>query len=140
MATRARKNSLLGPLYCTPYLASTDTWEGPTHRRNAQERPLHRLRGPRRALPCTVEIPVDPSCRAVQRRIPLGRDWSATTSFPNDIISGISHFCTSRFLFHSLYHNTAMLKIQKNNLRRWRSRTPKSALLKRYANILTSST
>src|SRR4029434_3005047 len=64
---------------------------------HALERPLRRLRGPRRALPCTVEIPVGPSCHAVQRRIPLGRDWSATTSFPNDIISGISHF-----LFHSL--------------------------------------
>src|SRR4029434_2782543 len=36
----------------------------------ALERPLRRLRGPRRALPCTVEIPVGPSCRAVQRRIP----------------------------------------------------------------------
>src|SRR4029434_8138348 len=40
---------------------------------NALERPLRRLWGPRRALPCTVEIPVGPSCRAVQRRIPLGR-------------------------------------------------------------------
>src|SRR4029434_5942476 len=43
------------------------------------------------------------SVRHVQLRIPLGRDWSATTSFPNDIISGISHFWTLRFLFHSLY-------------------------------------
>ena len=37
-----------------------------------------------------------------------------TTSFPHNVISGISHFRTSNFLFHSLYHYTATL-IPKHN-------------------------
>src|SRR4029434_9040512 len=48
-------------------------------------------------------------------------DWSATTSFPNDIISGISHFWTLRFLFHSLYITIPPYLKPKHIGRRWRT-------------------
>ena len=46
--------------------------------------------------------------------LPLAVIRPLTTSFPHDVISRISHFRTSKFLFHYLYQNTATLRPKHN--------------------------